>query len=143
MKRRTLLLSVAIFALSLVTLVGATFALFTDNVTLSTHLKAGSLDVKLTRTLLVTEYVNEDTGFIERKEVDDDIDFTAPNTTNIFDVDDDTLIVPGSKFSATLDIINNANVAFNYYVEIVFKSGDSALASQLKVTVDTGTITEG
>ena len=143
MKKRTLLLSVTIFTLALVTLVGATFALFTDSVTLNTHLNAGTLDVKLVRTYLLTESINEDTGFIVRKEDDTDIDFSDVSAGNIFDVTDKTLIVPGSKFSADLDIINNANVAFNYYIEIVFKGGNDNLASQLKVIVDTGTKTEG
>ena len=143
MKKRTLLLSVTIFALALVTLVGATFALFTDSVTLNTHLNAGSLDIKLVRTNLVTESINKETGFIVREEVTDDIDFSNPGNNNIFNVDDNTLIVPGSKFDAQLDIINGATVAFNYYIEIVFKGGDTALAKQLLVTVNTGTETSG
>ena len=49
-------------------------------------------------------------------------------------------IVPGSKFVTKMDITNNSDVAFDYWIEIVCtdqKMGAN-LAKQLKVTVNTG-----
>lgn len=134
MKRRTLLLSITTLALSLSLVAGATFALFTDSVTLENHLQAGSLNVTLTRTNLVTETLNDSTGFIVKNEDSADVDFSTPNDKNIFNLTPTTLIVPGSTFNAELEVANNSSVAFNYYIQIVYKGGSEELANQLKVT---------
>ena len=140
MKRRTLLLSFTMLALAIATFASATFALFTDSVTLNTHLKAGNLAVTITRTNLETKVLDSN-GLLETKRYEQDVDFTKDNNLNFFEVSDSTLIVPGSKFTAELLIANKANVAFDYYVEVVFKGGDLELAKQLQVTVDNGTTT--
>ena len=120
MKRRTLLLSITMLALALATFAGATFALFTDNVTLNTHLQAGNLQVTLARTSLETKVLNAD-GLLETKTYTDPVDFTSASTRNFFEVDSNTLIVPGTMFNAGVAITNSANVAFNYYVEITIR----------------------
>ena len=134
MKKRRLLLSFTTLALALSLVAGATFALFSDSVTLENHLQAGSLDITLTRTNLVTETLNDSTGFIVRNEDSADVDFSAPNDKNLFNLTPSTFIVPGSTFNAELELANVSSVAFNYYVQIVYKGGNQELANQLKVT---------
>ena len=140
MKRRTLLLSITTLALTLSLIAGATFALFTDSVTFENHLQAGTLDVTLTRTNLVTETLDS-RGFLTKTEDSADVDFSDSTDKNVFNITPTTLIVPGSTFNAELELANNSTVAFNYYIEIVYKGGSEDLAKQLKVTANTGTET--
>ena len=137
MKFKALLISVVTLAVMSLIALGGTFALFTDDVTLNTHLKAGNLNVTLTRTNLVSEVLNTDTGFIKKVTNTDDVDFSGNTTKNVFDVTSDTLIVPGSKFTAEMQLENKSGVAFNYWIEIVIKSAKNELSEQLKVTVTT------
>ena len=125
---------------------GGTYALFSDRVTLTNHLEAGTLDITLTRTNLVTTSLNADTGFLVRTENSKDIDFSKPadpndpnaENKNVFDITDGMLTVPGCWYSAEMQIANNSDVAFGYWLEIVFDdTADLALAEQLKVTVTT------
>ncbi len=140
MKRRTLLLSITTLALVLALIAGATFALFTDSVKFENHLRAGTLDVTLTRTNLVTETLDSQ-GLLTKTVDSADVDFSDSTDKNIFNLTPTTLIVPGSTFNAELELANNSTVAFNYYIEIVYKGGSEDLANQLKVTVNTGTET--
>ncbi len=136
MKVKALLISVVTLALVSLLALGGTFALFTDDVNVKTHLKAGNLNVTLTRTNLVSEVLNTQTGFVSKVENPEDVDFSGETDKNVFDVTSDTLIVPGSKFVAEMEIANNSTVAFNYWIEVVCKENTKNLATQLKVTVD-------
>jgi predicted ribosomally synthesized peptide with SipW-like signal peptide len=121
---RSLLISGAVVILALAIAAGMTWALFTDTITLNHHLKAGDLDITLERTKLTTKYLDNADGYLK--------DFTDPvlknfsNTTdNVFDIDEDnTLVVPGSKYVAEMKITNNSDVAFLYWVEVVYKIVD-------------------
>lgn len=139
MKFKAVLISVVTLAVMSLVALGGTFALFTDEVNVKTHLKAGNLNVTLTRTNLVSEILNTETGFISRVENTNDVDFSGETDKNMFDVTSDTLVVPGSKFVAEMELANNSNVAFNYWIEIVCKNTTKNLASQLKVTVNADT----
>ena len=97
------------------------------------------MDVTLIRTNLVSEVLNTQTGYIKRVENTDDVDFSNPTNKNVFDVTDETLVVPGSKFVAEMKLENRSGVAFNYWIEIVCKNTTKDLASQLTVTVKTDT----
>lgn len=136
--KRALLMSVTMLAMSLVLAVGATLALFSDSALFEAHLKAGSLNVTLTRTHLVSTTL-DDNGYLVTKEDAGDVDFTDANNKNIFNLAQDAVIVPGSKFTVDLKIANQSSVASNYYIEIVYKSGGQELSNQIKVTVDAGT----
>ena len=114
--------------------------------TLTNHLEAGTLDITLTRTNLVTTSLNAETGFLVKTENPKDIDFSKPwdsnhpelENENVFDIARGTLIVPGCKYSAEMQVANNSDVAFGYWLEIVFDNTvDLALAEQLKITVTT------
>ena len=138
-KKRSVLLSVMTLALCLALIASGTYALFSDEVRLTNHLQAGKLDITLTRKSLTTKSVDTTTGFLTDPITNTDpVDFSNPTNKNIFDITDDTLIVPGSYYSAEMQITNNSDVAFGYWLEIVFDGTvDLTLAEQIKITVTT------
>ena len=82
--------------------------------------------------------LDNNTGFLVQTEDGEDVDFSAPTDRNVFDITDETLIVPGCVYTAEMQIQNNSDVAFGYWLEIVFDDTvDLTLAEQLKVTVAT------
>ena len=149
-RKRVLLLSASMILLCMCVIVGATYALFTDSVTVKNHLMAGNLDLKFERTNLEFTVLNND-GLMVKHVYRDDVDFTEIDTSNgnIFGITNDDKIVPGSYVKADLkishdrdgdvDITNgngDSNVAFNYQVYISLTGGnDTDLADQLYVTV--------
>lgn len=147
-KQRSILLAVMTLVLCLALVAGGTYALFSDDVTLKNHLKAGTLDVTLERTKLSVHELNPDTGFINKDPIvdDEDVDFSDPVTdmedpkfVNVFGITKDTLIAPGCKYTAEMRLTNNTDVAFGYWLEIVFDDKENLeLADQLYVTVTTG-----
>ena len=138
MKKRSVLLSALTLMLCLALVASGTYALFSDQVTLKNHLQAGTLDITLIRTNLTTLSLDDTTGFLVETENAEDVDFSAPTTRNVFDITDETLIVPGCVYNAEMQIQNNSDVAFGYWLEIVFDDTvDLTLAEQLKVTVTT------
>ena len=144
-RKRVLLLSASMILLCMCVIVGATYALFTDSVTVKNHLQAGNLDLKFERTNL--EYtVLDDSGLMVKHVHADVVDFTETNTgnANIFGIAESGLIVPGSYVEADLkishdldgDVDGDSNVAFDYQVYIALSAeSDPALADQLYVTV--------
>ena len=137
-KKRSVLLSVMTLALCLALIASGTYALFSDEVRLTNHLQAGTLDITLTRNSLTTKSLDQTTGFLTEATKTDPVDFSNPTNKNIFDITDDTLIVPGSYYSAEMQITNNSDVAFGYWLEIVFDGTvDLTLAEQIKITVTT------
>ena len=138
MKKRSVLLSVLTLVLCLSLVASGTYALFSDQVTLKNHLQAGTLDITLIRTNLKTLSLDDATGFLVNTENPEDVDFSAPTDRNVFDITDETLVVPGCVYSAEMAISNNTDVAFGYWLEIVFEDDvDLTLAEQLKITVTT------
>ena len=147
-RRRVLLTSCAIVLLCLTIIVGMTWALFTDDAVVNHILQAGDLDITLKRVALTMTDLDDD-GFLVTNTDKTLVDFTNPSKMNVFwqyDQDGNLVkeygkIVPGSKYTATMEISNNSDVAFGYWVEIVCSDTDKAngmdLAKQLKVTVVT------
>lgn len=138
-RKRSLIMSVLTLLLCVALFAAGTYALFSDEVVLENHLQAGTLDITLTRTHLLSNSLNENTGLLDLKENPDDVDFSGENKRNVFDIiKGKTLIVPGCWYSAEMQISNNSDVAFGYWLEIVFDDKDNlALADQLEVTVVT------
>lgn len=138
-KKRSVLLSVMTLALCLALIASGTYALFSDEVRLTNHLQAGTLDITLTRNSLTTKSVDTTTGFLtDPITTTEPVDFSNPTNRNIFDITADTLIVPGSYYSAEMQISNHSDVAFGYWLEIVFDGTvDLTLAEQIKITVTT------
>ena len=145
-KKRSVLLSVLTLLLCLALVASGTYALFSDQVTLRNHLEAGTMDITLTRTNLKATMLNPASGFIVEMENPKDIDFSNPadpddpnaENINVFDITKDTLIIPTCKYSAEMQISNNTDVSFGYWLEIVFDDKiDLTLAEQLLITVTT------
>ena len=135
-KKRSVLMAVLTCVLCIALAAGGTYALFSDKVTLTNHLEAGKLDITLIRTNLVTKSLNKDTGFLKDTESPADVDFTDPTGKNIFDLTSEDLIVPKCMYTAEMKISNLGDVAFGYWVEIVYKNTTTtALANQLNVKI--------
>ena len=150
-RKRALLVSSVVILLCMTIIAGMTFALFTDSVKLTNHLQAGTLDMTLIRTKLTKSDLNNDTGFLVDVTDTNRVDFSEPNGRNVFDIDpNSTLIVPGSMYSAEMQLINHtdtrkSDVAFNYWLQITFPTTpDLILADQILVEVktDKGTISK-
>ena len=147
-RKRALLVSNAIILLCLTIIAGMTFALFTDTERVSNHLKAGNLNITLERVKLTSTYLN-DRGFLETEIDEEPKDFTDNKNENVFGIDGE-VIVPMSTYSADMKLTNKSNVAFSYWIEIVYLGGDKddatdfELAEQLTVSVTTkdGTFTD-
>jgi len=138
-KKRSLILSVLTLMLCVALFAVGTYALFSDEVELKNHLEAGKLNITLTRTHLLSNSLDEQTGDFVHKENPEDIDFTGENKRNVFDIiKDRTLIIPRCWYMAEMKISNNSDVTFGYWLEIVFDNKDNlALADQLKITIVT------
>ena len=143
-KKRTLLVSSSVILLCMAVIVGITVALFTDMQKINHHLQAGDLDITLTRTDLITKTLDNNTGYLVTKSVengdyDANVDFSNTDK-NVFEITEDMKIVPCTSFSATMKIDNNSDVGFAYWFEIVvdgeYKDTGVDLVKQIKVTVD-------
>lgn len=132
---RTALTACLIIMLCVAMLIGGTYALWTKDVTIGNHLTAGKLDVKLERIGLTKTYLDEESGYLTSDSNDEVVDFSGVTTRNVFDVEEDELIVPCSAYSATLKLTNNGDVAFTYEIIVKLTSQSNALAEQLKVYV--------
>lgn len=127
-RMRSLLISGAVVILALSIVVGMTWALFTDTITIEHHLKSGDLDITLMRTKLTTTYLDNADGYLKDVTSTTPVNFSSTGTgygENVFDLTDDTLVVPGSKYVAEMQITNNSDVAFRYWVEVVYKIVDA------------------
>lgn len=137
-KKRFLLVSCAVILLCMSLIVGMTYALFTDSTAVNTHLKAGNLDVLLTRTNLVYTELTTD-GDLKEVTLKDERNFTKPTDKNVFGLDSTSAmpisIVPGSYFEATMKITNQGNVAFDYTVDFTLTEATKFLAEQIQITI--------
>lgn len=135
-RTRKLLLAFLTIALCLCMIVGGTYALFTDTVTITNHLQAGTLDITLKRTSLTTMTLDE-RGYLVQKKDTDLKDFSNPTSTdNIFGLTSGEKIVPGSYYSAEMIIENNSSVAFKYSIKVEVNAlSDTNLLNQMKLTL--------
>ena len=135
MKKRALLISCSAILLCMSIIVGMTYALFTDSVSVKNHLQAGNLEISLKRKSLKYCVLNDE-GVLAEDEAGE-LDLTDPTDKNVFELDkENVVIVPGSYFDAEMEIANNGNVAFTYSVTIVLsEDSDYEFAKQLQVTV--------
>ena len=135
-RKRTLLVSGSVVLLCLTVITGMTFALFSDDEVVNNHLKAGDLDITLTRTKLTSTYLTE-RGFLDTVTDETDKDFTNGTDENVFALDG-AVIVPQSKYIAEMQVSNNSDVAFGYWVEIVYTGkANIELSEQIDITVNT------
>lgn len=137
------MISFIVIAVCAFMIVGGTYALFTDKIEMNTHIISGDLNVTLERTKL-TQNLLTDKGYVQEEVVEDEArgddpeDFTNPTTENVFGLDDTIKFVPTCWALADMRITNNSDVAFGYWLTIVFDDVDDLnLADQLKVTITT------
>lgn len=137
-KRRVVLIAGIVILLCMSIIAGVTYALFQDQeVIKDNHLIAGELDITLKRTKLTTTYLDPDTGYLADKTDDVDKDFTNDTNENVFDIDTSVdFIAPGCAYSAEMELTNNSDVAFHYWIEIKLSDdADPDLAEQLEIVV--------
>lgn len=128
-------MSSAVILICLIILIGMMVVLFTDDENVINHLRAGDLDITLTRTNLEYTILGEN-GQTKVITVEEDLDLTEATEKNAFGINSDhILIVPGNYFKAELQIKNSGNVAFDYTVGMELVSETNALAEQVEVTV--------
>lgn len=120
-RSRTIMLALAAIVLCVSVIVGGTFALFTDSVTVTNHLQAGTLKITLVRTAHSFDALDED-GYLSTTAVEDEA-VDAADIDNAFGLSAGALIAPQSVLSATFEIQNNDTVAFDYSVKIIVTDG--------------------
>lgn len=143
--KRALLISTSVILVCMSVVVGVTWALFTDTKKVTHHLQAGDLSITLKRTELVKTTL-DDSGYLVTLEPNKTVEnFTGSKDENVFGIESDEKLVPGSKFVAKMQIENHSDVAFGYWLEIVCtdKASGENLAKQLKVSVNTGSEKSG
>ncbi len=134
--RRTLLFSVLAIVISAGLVVGGTYAIFSDKVTVNNHLKAGTLDVGLNR-VSYQEYTLSDRGTMTVGALNTErVDLTK-DASSVFSV---SRAVPTSWYEAKIEVSNNGSVAFDYGVRVIWDSGsaekaDKAFADQIKIKI--------
>ena len=140
-RKRALLVSASVILLCMTIIVGMTWALFTDTQKVTNHLQAGDLSITLKRTELTKTTLNAQGKLVTSAPDTTTKNFSNPTDENVFGIVEGEKIVPGTKYVAKMQIENNSDVAFGYWVEIVCtdKTNGADLAKQLKVTVNTGT----
>lgn len=143
-RKRLLLVSGSVILICFTVIVGMTWALFTDTQSVSNHLVAGDLKISLARVELTKTTLN-DSGFLETPDQPDTtrVEFDNPTDDNVFGLETDEKIVPGSSFVAKMEIKNESDAAFGYWLEIkcTDQNTQTALAKQLLITVTTDTST--
>ena len=139
-RKRALLVSASVILLCMTIIVGMTWALFTDTQKVTNHLQAGDLSIMLKRTELTKTTLNAQGKLVTSAPDTTTKNFSNPTDENVFGIVDGEKIVPGTKYVAKMQIENNSDVAFGYWIEIVCtdKTNGADLAKQLKVTVNTG-----
>lgn len=137
MKKRIFALVLVLVIFCFTFSIGITYGLLDETISTRNHLSAGSLAATLVRQKLTTVNIDAD-GVLQCTVDETDKNFTADTQDNIFGLTDDTFVAPGSSFTAEMNIKNDGNVAFYYYVEVIFNSivSDQTFASMLKITAE-------
>ena len=136
-RTKTMLFSALTLLVCTVLIVGGTFALFTDSVTVNNHLSAGNLEVGLYRTSYRECVLGTDCLMSESAENTDRIDLCAVGSM-LFNV---TNAVPTSWYQATIEVSNLGSTAFDYGMRILWEANDDetdndeVFASQIKITI--------
>ena len=140
-RKRALIVSGAIILLCMTIIAGTTWALFTDTQTVSNHLQAGDLKITLVRTELTKRTLNSVGKLVTSDPDTTRLDFSNSTDENVFGIVENEKIVPGTKYVAKMEISNESDVAFGYWIEIKCTDATAGenLAKQLKVTVNTDT----
>jgi hypothetical protein len=134
-KIKSLIIACATLLLCFGVVTASTYAIFTDGAVVTHHLVAGTLDVTLERTKLERVVLDKTTGELILVTDDEDASFTDSTDANIFGIESEEVVVPGTRYTAYLSLGNGGNVAFDYTVKIVVHGDENgntnALAEQM------------
>lgn len=139
---RTLLMASVTIMLCMGLLIGGTYALWSKTVSVTNHLVAGNLDLKLERIALSKKMLDNQTGYMKTVSNTDTVDLTRGSDVNVFGIEEGELVVPTSYYEAEMRLTNNGSVAFKFDYTIKLKTENnttdeiSELAKQLKVYID-------
>lgn len=139
---RAALLSAIIACLCLVLILGGTYALFSDSVTVNNHLAAGKLKVGLKMVGYQECVLGADGSLVTGEAEETDIDLTATSSDDIT-IFDAKNAVPGCWYQATLELTNNGDIAFDYGIRMIWDEEgatdkEKTLAEQMQITVTVG-----
>ena len=127
--------------LCIVALIAGTYAIWTDSVTVSNHLEAGTLSLKLERVGLTKVVLDSDGYLAEQTFTEEEAyaDLTDASEVNVFGIEANEKIVPGASYQATLVLSQGEDnaVAFTYRVIVKLNGESNALAKQMQVFVGT------
>ena len=139
-KTKTLLLTMITTCLCVALVVGVTYALFSDSVTVKNHLQAGSLDIALMQTKYQEKALNEQ-GLLEEFPTETKNINLADDSDPIFEISN---TAPGCWYKAEFTLANNGDIAFDCGVRIVNVASDNAkILKQIRITVFAGTEESG
>lgn len=136
MKNKIFVLAVALVLCCFALVIGVSYGLYDETVSIQTHLVAGSLKATLERVKLTTYNIGSDGNF--SSVVDDKVkDFSTATQDSVFGITAGTVAAPGSTFTAEMRITNGGDVAFYYYLETFCNAvvSDQTFASMLQLTV--------
>lgn len=139
---RTMVLALISLMCCIAVIAVGTYALFTDEVTVENHLKAGELKVTLKRTELVWNKLDSQ-GYLASNASNPDrtiIDYTDTNTNdeNIFGLDNGEVVVPQSSYKAKMEVTNGGDVAFGCWFQTkIMEGSNTELAQQLVMKITT------
>ncbi len=136
MKNKIFIPAVALVLCCFALVLGVSYGLYDETVSIPTHLVAGSLKATLERVKLTTYNIGSDGNF--SSVIDDKVkDFSAETQDSVFGITAGTLAAPGSTFTAEMRITNGGDVAFYYYLETFCNTvvSDQTFASMLQLTV--------
>ena len=139
---RTVLVAAMTACLCLVLIIGGTYALFSDSVTVNSHLAAGRLKVGLDMVGYQECVLGNDGTLVVGDYEEKNIDLTSTTTDDIT-IFNAEKVVPGCWYEATLELSNSGDVAFDYGIRMLWDGENAtesqkALAEQMQITVTEG-----
>lgn len=132
--RLTILAACIAIVLSLSAIVGGTFALFSADVAVTNNvLQAGSLSVKLERISLQATDLENGVLVPGQDIADSPAKDFSNSQENVFGLDGNDVIVPGSEYIATMRLTNTGTVAFDFTasLQITDDNAEAKLSEQL------------
>ncbi len=119
-------------------IIGVTYALWNDRVTVNNHLSAGSLQVELTRESYSKDVTDSKNGTKTTKSDEKSVSLgNNSSVENVFGLTKSDLLLPGYACSAKLKLANKGDVAVDYVVSIKLdSSSDDYFAEKLIVYVN-------
>lgn len=136
-KTKTALASAGILVVSAALVVGATWAFFTDNVTVNNHIEVGDLSIGLSRVSYLSKELQSD-GTLAETDEDTTVVDLLKDPKELFRVEN---AVPGCWYQAKIKISNLGSVSVDYGARFLVGEltdpEDIAFSKQMQLTVTT------